>query len=95
MIDELHKEIKNFIKSKNDWMRKTYEVDEANTYDEFLLIVKNFIDKIETPIGHKKIVECDRCIFEARNSRISIYFKFINQTKLVTNIDGIFTVNVL
>lgn len=95
MIDKLHTEIKNFINSDNDWMRKIYEVDEANTYTEFLLIVKEFISKIETPIGHKKIVECDRCIFEARKSRISIYFKFINQNKFIANVDGVFSVNVL
>jgi hypothetical protein len=95
MIEKLNKEIENFINSDNDWMRKTYEVDEANTYNEFLLIVKEFINKIKTPIGHKKIVGCDRCVFEARNSRISIDFKFINQNKSITNIDGVFSVNVL
>jgi len=95
MINELNTEIQNFINSDNDWMRKTYEVDEAKNYKDFLTIAKAFIDKIETPKGHKKHVEMDRCLFEARNSRISINFKFINHNKSVTSIDGVFTVNVL
>ena len=95
MINELNTEIQNFINSDNDWMRKTYEIDEAKNYKDFLIITKAFIDKIETPKGYKKHVEMDRCLFEARNSRISISFKFINHNKSVTSIDGVFTVNVL
>lgn len=97
MINELNTEIENFINSDNEWMRKTYEVDEAKTHSEFLTIVKEFINKIKTPYGHRKFINMDRCLLEGRNSRIKIYFKFINQnaSKSVTSIDGVFVVNVL
>jgi len=41
MIDKLHTEIENFINSDNDWMRKTYEVDEANTYTPCYMLCGN------------------------------------------------------